>query len=116
MEQWLVITMFVVASMISMVLWFLATKTDGPVINMPKQFPLHKVVEVHWNDACSMSGWRDISQYRTHKPSSVVSVGYLLKKTKKVVTLVMTQGEEDDCNGAMAIPVPWITKYRVLRG
>lgn len=83
---------------------------------MRQQFPLHKVVEVHWNDACSKQGWRDISDYVSHGTIPIVSVGYLLKKTSKVITLVMNQADNHDVDLAMAIPVPWITKYRVLRG
>ena len=80
------------------------------------KFPfLTKIVEVHWRDANGRSGWADRREYEEHSPASIVSVGYLLKRTKDHVTIVMSLGEGEEINQAMSIPRDWVMKYRVIR-
>ena len=79
-------------------------------------FKLDTIVEVEWNDANSRSSWSGLDVYLAHDVAKCRTVGYLLKKSKKSITLVMSQSEEDcDCNAAMSIPMPWVTKFRVVR-
>lgn len=81
-----------------------------------KQWPLTEVIEVHWYDANARSSWASREEYMSHDIAPVVSVGYLLKDTKKSVTLVSSMGVDwDDCNGAISIPQSWIVKKKVLR-
>ena len=80
------------------------------------KFPfLTKIVEVSWYDANGRGGWADRQDYESHGPAKIISVGYLLKRTKKFITLVGSQGEGDDVNQAMSIPMPWCSKIRIIR-
>jgi hypothetical protein len=81
-----------------------------------KSWPITKVVEVHWFDACAKSGWDSTQEYLAHDIAPVVSIGYLLKETKQAITLVQSQVTDwHDCSAAISIPKSWIVKMKVLR-
>lgn len=74
------------------------------------------VVEVHWVDACTTSRWRSRKDYLAlATPANCRTVGYILKQTKKSITVVQTQGDNEDMNGSMTIPMGWVEKVRRLR-
>lgn len=78
---------------------------------------LNQIVIVHWKDATTVGGWNTRSAYLDHRPSSIVTVGFLLKKTKSEVTVVTTQATGyDDYNQAITIPRPWITSIKRVAG
>lgn len=79
-------------------------------------WPPSKVVEVSWFDANARGAWGSASDYMQHSIAPVLTVGYLLKQDKKEVIVVQSVGADfDDCNGAIAIPLSWIAKMKVLR-
>lgn len=78
-------------------------------------FHLSKVVEVEWYDANGLSRWHDIKDYINHDVLLCKTAGYLLKRTNKAITIVLTQADNADLNQAMCIPIGWIKRYRVLR-
>ena len=78
-------------------------------------FPLNKIMEVHWQDANGLSGWKDISVYNEHQTANCKTVGYLLKRTSKTITLALSQCDNADINSAIIIPLAWTTKIRILR-
>lgn len=83
---------------------------------MPKSKWMKELLEVHWHDACTTSLWRSRKDYlELAEPVHCRTVGYLLKKTKRSLTLIMTQGNNDDINGSMTIPRDWIQKITTLR-
>ena len=80
------------------------------------KWPLTKVIEVSWWDANARSAWGSREEYMHHDIAPCLTVGYLLKQTKKSVTVVMTQGADfDDVNQAISIPMNWVEKIKVLR-
>ena len=80
------------------------------------KWPISKVVEISWFDANARGGWSSREDYMMHSIAPVLTVGYLFKQTDKEVMVVGTQGADfDDVNGAIAIPLSWIVKMKVLR-
>lgn len=81
------------------------------------KFPLNKIVEVHWNDANGYSKWSSLKDYLNHTTAPCKTVGYLLRKSKHEIVLAFTQSSanDGDINGAMAIPMGFITKIRRLK-
>jgi len=83
------------------------------------KFPLTKVVEISWADANTTSGWDSASVYKSHDVCACVTVGYLLKQTKDSVVVLGTQGlhntGQQAMNQAIAIPLSWISKIKILR-
>lgn len=73
-------------------------------------------VEVLWNDASTKGGWDTVSEYARHSPAQCSSMGYILKRTKKELILVMTKTlDNKDCMQGIAIPAKWIRKVRTLK-
>ena len=73
------------------------------------------VVEVKWRDACSRGGWRDVSHTHHDRPLCVTSVGYLLHKDKRRVTLALSLAANDDVGDTLTVPRSWILRVRTLR-
>lgn len=72
------------------------------------------IVEVVWLDAVADSTWTDIEAVKNHGVVEVSTVGYLLKKDERQVTLLMTKG--DECvQGYFVIPAGCITEIKQLK-
>jgi hypothetical protein len=83
---------------------------------MAKDTWMKRVVEVCWQDACTTSRWRSRADYlKLATPAHCRTVGYILKQTKKSITVIQTQGDNEDLNASMTIPMDWVTKIKVLR-
>lgn len=81
-----------------------------------RKWPLTTVLEISWYDANAKSRWGSLEEYLEHDIAPVLSTGYLLKESKKSITLIQSMGTDwDDVNGAIAIPKSWIIKRKVLR-
>lgn len=75
----------------------------------------HPLVKVTWHDAVSLkSGWKSVKKVKNTKPSTIVTVGYLVKKTKRAFWVVGTLTDDKDCDGDVVIPRDWITKVKKL--
>jgi hypothetical protein len=76
-----------------------------------------KRVEVEWWDSASADlGWRPQAEYRKEVgPLQCRTVGYLLNRTPKHVTVVQNWDRNDKVSDSMSIPRSCITKLRVLR-
>lgn len=73
----------------------------------------HKVVRVRWNDASSMSGWRDIQ--RTEPSADIIeSIGILIKKNKHGVVLSTSISEWGNSVDPITIPKHAIQKLKYL--
>lgn len=79
------------------------------------KFPLNKIVEVEWFDACGYGKWDGLKEYEELEPMPCKTAGYLLKKTKDKITILSTQSADEGGNGGISIPIPWIKKIRVLK-
>jgi hypothetical protein len=73
------------------------------------------MVEVTWHDASSTGSWRDVAVAAEAKTLEVRTIGYLLHRDARRLTLVQSLAENEDVTGTMTIPAPWITRVRPLR-
>lgn len=72
-----------------------------PAPKRPKKQP--KVVAIQWLDAVAGAGWTDHAD--APEASVIYSVGFLVKKTRKEVTIATSVGAADnEHNGSMTIP------------
>ena len=88
---------------------------EGGILVSEQKFPLPKLVEVEWLDACGSGGWKDISVYNSLTPMPCKTAGYLLKRNKAEITIALTQSQDKDINQCICIPTGWITKIRKLK-
>lgn len=72
----------------------------------------YNLVEVHWEDIQTYSGWNSEPPAR-YKPSSCVSVGYVIRADRSVL-VVVSGFNEDSFMEVTAIPVGVITGVKVL--
>lgn len=77
------------------------------------------LVEVKWNDAWSSDeSWKDSDVERTHRPHETFSVGYLLKRSKRGVSICRDYDEDEGeprYDGALFVPAGMVVKVRRLR-
>lgn len=83
-------------------------------MDRPEQhYPL---VEVVWDDALGMRhGWREKGDVEDTDESIVISVGFLLSKTKDHITLAMDADGDGGHNGRSRIPAGMVKSIRTLR-
>ena len=66
------------------------------------------LVVISWLDAHADSGWGPVKE-QTTKPQAVLSVGWVIKDTKKAIVIAADvdpkgQGRKDDCNRTLLVP------------
>lgn len=70
---------------------------------------LPKIVAIHWLDAVAGAGWTEHDE--APEPSTIYSVGFLVKKTRSAVTIATSVGATDsEHNGSMTVPRGMIIK------
>lgn len=74
---------------------------------MKRGFSLSEVIIVRWRDANTRGGWGCKDEYLCHDVANVLTVGFLLRETKDIITVATNQGDFDDINQAIAIPKEW---------
>ena len=72
------------------------------------------LVEVHWTDSYTMHGWRGDEQ-PDGEPLECRSVGYLVKRSKKVVVVCQNVSEQGSTGDWMTIPASCIRRVRRLK-
>lgn len=78
-------------------------------------WPLREIVEVEWEDACSEDRWGTKEDYMKRTTLLCRSSGYLLKVTKREVTVVQNLASSGSMADSMTIPRTWVTKIRKLK-
>lgn len=75
-----------------------------------------KVVVVKWNDAASTSSWTE-EHYILVAPGLlyITTVGMLVRKTKKVITVALNYDEQGKLADCISIPANTVTSFKVLR-
>ena len=78
------------------------------------------MVEVRWRDATAYNGWMTGGEARRAGAAQCLSIGYLVRRSKRRLTLVQTQSVgsmtfEDRINGLFVIPRAWVSRVRRLR-
>ena len=75
-----------------------------------KELPL---VEVTWWDAASDADWKTFEDVRAQADEGLVecqTVGYLVKVTKRAITVSQTRARNGKLSGDWSIPRRWLTK------
>ena len=72
-------------------------------------------VEVHWVDACSNSGWQGVNEPDDDEAIPCLSTGYLLRRSKREITLATNLNRLGHTGDWMTIPTSCVTKVRRLR-
>ena len=73
------------------------------------------IIEIKWRDACSHYGWRSIDNHRANKLSVCQTVGYLLKKDSKSITLAQSIDDSGSTTESIVIPKAGIVKMKTLK-
>ena len=71
------------------------------------------LVEVTWWDAASDSHWKTFEDVRAQGDEGLIecqTVGYLVKVSKKTITLAQTRSKMGKVSCDWSIPRPWIIK------
>ena len=72
-----------------------------------------KIVKVIWNDAVARAGWELRKTLKSLTPPRCVSVGFLISKNKKYVTLAQNFSKAD-VGEQISIPRAMIKKIKKL--
>lgn len=83
-----------------------------------KYVPPYPIVEIIWDDAASNSEtWVDLKDIS--EPEQVITVGYLVKTTKRAYTVANSvsneEKHEESVGNTMTIPRGMVVSYRELR-
>lgn len=73
---------------------------------------MKKIVKVTWKDACNYQGWQDKESIKCRLPLTI-TVGFLLKKSKKKIVIAATMGE-DQVGAIVVIPREWCIKIKEI--
>lgn len=69
-----------------------------------------RIVLVEWHDANSIDGWKPAQQIDQMKPTTIQSVGWLHRRTKKETVLVSHISEDKDHGAIWTIPTGCIVR------
>jgi len=72
----------------------------------------YPLVRIEWADAATLDYWKEVADIDAD-PQPCVSVGYLVRETKRAVCLSGTLGGEDAC-ASIIIPKGCITRRSVI--
>ena len=64
-----------------------------------------KMVLVTWVDSINGSGWCSVKTYKRQKASACYTAGFMLKRSKKAITVIQSLDPDND-NGCAAITIP----------
>ena len=73
-----------------------------------------QIVKVTWLDSMSQDGWRDEEYAGELAPSTCLTVGWMLTKTKGRVTLAASRSDSGNCSQVIAIPRKCIVSIKTL--
>lgn len=74
----------------------------------------HHAYIVKWRDSSTLRGWHNIDSPQ-HGPAVITSVGWLVKKTPKTLTLTTGVSECGNVVDAISIPREAVTKITKLK-
>ena len=70
-------------------------------------------IKVWWIDANGTSKWK----YNTTKPAKCLTIGYLIKKTKKYIVVGQTIYKKGEMfTGEIVIPMGCVVKTKLIKG
>ena len=76
-----------------------------------------KIVEIEWIDSCSSRGWASKEHHiGDFSVSSCRSTGYVIEKTKDIITLAQSLGDDTkNIADTISIPLVAVKKIRTLK-
>lgn len=77
------------------------------------QYPFN-LVEVVWEDAESSIGWEGAEE-TNHEPAMVITVGFLIHHTDKILHIASTTDKERNTNARLKIPAGMVRSMKVLK-
>lgn len=80
-----------------------------------KDMRLIPKVEITWDDACTSGKWRSLKDYQSIDLMECKAIGYLTKKTKKLVQVVQQISDEGLCSDSVTLPASCVKKIRRLK-
>ena len=82
-------------------------------IKRPEQ--IYPIVEVLWDDATELKGWKEEHEEEEHHTCAILSVGFLVSNTKHHIVIAQDLSYDRMRNGRSQIPVAWIRQIKVLK-
>ena len=79
----------------------------------PKQ--IYPLVEVLWDDATEIKGWKEEHEEEELKPCMILSVGFLVKQTKSHVVIAQDLSDDHMRNGRSQIPRGMVKRLKVIK-
>ena len=76
---------------------------------------IYPLVEVTWNDATELKEWKEEHEEEEMKPCPILSVGFLVKKTKDYIVIAQDLSHDRMRNGRSQIPRAMVKQIKVLR-
>jgi hypothetical protein len=74
-----------------------------------------RIVEVEWTDSCSQGGWGTTESHLSNHPSTCRTVGYLLARDKRRITVVQSQSDTTlNVAEGMSIPAFAVKRIRYI--
>jgi len=74
----------------------------------------YPVVQIHWSDACSEETWAEFDD-KMLDLVDCVTCGYLVYEDKRRIVVAASLSEDKGYSDAIAIPIGWITKRKVIK-
>ena len=82
-------------------------------VSDPRKFPLCRVT---WVDSASTRGWNTLEEIRKdHRPVECETVGYLVVRSRRMLSLVQSVSEFGRAAETISIPASCVRKVRKLK-
>ena len=82
---------------------------------MPLVKRLYPIVEIIWDDATELDGWKELHEEEETKPCLILSVGFLVKQTKNHIVIAQDLSHDRMRNGRSQIPRGMVKQLKVLK-
>ena len=76
---------------------------------------IYDLVEVIWDDATEIDGWKEEHEEEELKPCLILSVGFLVAKTKTHIVIAQDLSHDRMRNGRSQIPRGMVRQIKVLK-
>lgn len=77
-----------------------------------KQLPW---VHVTWRDASTWTGWQPVKDADSHMPADCQTIGFLIRYSKKMVSLCHSINEYGKMGDCLTIPREWVQRVKRVR-
>lgn len=81
---------------------------------MSRKLAHQRAVEIEWEDITTTSRWDREPEKQI--PLKVRSVGYLIRRDRRFITISQSHAENDDWSDTTVIPRANVKRFRFLRG